>query len=480
MVVGNLNASEGCEVLVIGAGPGGYLCAIRLAQLGKDVILVDKRASLGGVCLNEGCIPSKAIIHAAELLEQTKHASEMGLVFNDEPTIDMKQLQAWKSKVVTRLTGGVKQLEKAHGVRIMQGTATFTDNHNVELANDEDDRTINIQFDHAVIATGTSAIELPPVPFDGDWVIGSREALEQDTLPQRLVVIGGGYIGLELGTAYRKLGSEVSIVELQDDLLGGRLEPEIHRLVRRRAKALGIDLWLKHKAVSAKPGEGGTPGIVKIVDEEGKESELLADKVLVVIGRRPNTSGIGLENIGISLDEHNCIPVDEYRRTKVPNIFAIGDITGQPMLAHKAYREAKVAAEVIAGHPAAYDVRVVPAVMFTDPEVATVGLTEAEAKEAGYEVITGNFPLKASGRALTLGGPDGFAKFVADKETQRLLGVHLAGPHVAELIAEGALAIELDAFLDDIANTIHPHPTLSEALLEAAELALGTCAHFKK
>ena len=476
MVVGNLNASEGCEVLVIGAGPGGYLCAIRLAQLGKDVILVDKDESLGGVCLNEGCIPSKAVIHAAELVEQIKHADEFGIIVSSPPTVDLKKLQQWKRKVVQRLTRGVASLEKSHGVRILRGYARFLDPHNAELSNPKDDRTINIQFDSAVIATGTSAIEIPTIPHDGKFVIGSREALELETLPQKMVVIGGGYIGLELGTAYRKLGAEVDVVELTDDLLGGQLEPEIQQLVTQRAKQLGIGLWTQHRAVGCKPG---APGLVKIVDSSGKESELLADCVLVAVGRRPNTRDLGLETIGIAPDEQGFLAVNEERRTAIPHIFAIGDITGQPMLAHKAYREAKVAAEVIAGHPAAYDVRVVPAVMFTDPEVATVGLTEKQAQEAGYEVITGVFPLKASGRALTLGAPEGLAKFVADAQTERLLGVHLAGPHVAELIAEGTLAIELDAFLDDIANTIHPHPTLSEALLEAAELALGTCAHFR-
>ena len=473
MVVGNLNASEGCDVVVIGGGPGGYVCAIRLAQLGKDVILVDARATLGGVCLNEGCIPSKAWIHAAEMLEQMQHADSMGLMLDAKPRVEMKKLKAWKDGIVKRLTGGVATMQKMNGVRVMQGKARFVGENQLEIM--QGDRPVTVDFAHAVIATGTVAIEIPTLPFDGSFVIGSREALEQESLPEHLVVIGGGYIGLELGMAYRKLGSRVTVVELQDQLLGGGLEPEIHKLLDRRCKALGMDILLRHQAISAK---AGAPGEITLQDSEGKRVTLQTDKVLVAVGRRPYTEGLGLEAVGLSTDAKGFVVVNEERRTAVPHLFAIGDITGQPMLAHKAYREAKTASEVIAGHASAYDPRVVPAVMFTDPEIATVGMTEEQAKAAGYEVLVGVFPLKASGRAMTLGATDGLAKVVADAETKRLLGVHLAGPQAAEIIGEGTLALELDAFLDDIGHTIHAHPTLSEALLEAAEIALGVCAHF--
>jgi len=473
MVVGNVNSSEACDVVVIGAGPGGYVCAIRLAQLGKDVILVESRASLGGVCLNEGCIPSKALIHAAETLEHIRHADSMGIHIDSPPHLDMPKLKAWKDSVVKRLTGGVATMQKMNGVRVMQGTARFIGTHQVEVM--LDGRPSMIDFQQAVLATGTTAIELPFMPCDGQFVIGSREALDLEQVPEKLVVIGGGYIGLELGTAYRKLGSDVTVVEMLDQLLGGNLEPEINTLLNKRCKQLGINVLLQHKAISAKAGQ---PGEVVVEDKDGKRLTLPANKVLVAVGRRPNTAALDLPSIGLQTTPQGFVQVDIERRTAIPHIFAIGDITEQPMLAHKAYREAKVAAEVIAGHSAAYDVRVVPAVMFTDPEIATAGLTEAQARSAGYNVQVGVFPLKASGRAMTLGAPEGLTKVVVDIDSQRLLGIHIAGPQAGELIGEGTLALELDAFIDDIGHTIHAHPTLSESILEAAEIALGTCAHF--
>ncbi len=475
MVVGNVNATEMCDAVVIGGGPGGYVAAIRLAQLGKDVILIDKRPVLGGVCLNEGCIPSKAIIHAAETFEQMNHASTMGLNIEGTVKLDMAKLQEWKNGIVKRLTGGVAGLEKGHGVRVLQGTASFRGPKQLELINAED-RVQMIDFDHAIVATGSVPLELPFLPVDGDFVIGSKGALDLSEVPETMVVIGGGYIGLELGMAYAKLGSKVTVVELQDQLLGGGLEPEIHRVLLRRAKQLGMEILLGHKAQGAK---AGSPGTLTVQDKDGKTKDISTHRVLVSIGRRPYSDGLGLENAGLAVNEQGFLPVNEERRTGVPHIFAIGDITEQPMLAHKAYLEAKVAAEVIAGHPSAFDVRAMPAVMFTDPEIATVGMSEAEAKAAGYQVKVGVFPWKASGRALSLGATEGLSKIVYETETERILGVHIAGAHAAELIAEGTLALELDAFLDDLAHTIHPHPTLSETVLEAAEIAMGTCAHFK-
>lgn len=475
MVVGNVNATDMCDVVVIGGGPGGYVCAIRLAQLGKDVILIDKRSSLGGVCLNEGCIPSKALIHAAETMSHIKHASTMGLQVSGSVSVDMAQLQNWKNGIVKRLTGGIAHLEKGHGVRVMQGTAAFRDAHSLEI-NTPEGRVQMIEFQQAVIATGSVPLHLPPVPVDGSFVIGSQEALDLQEVPESMVVIGGGYIGLELGTAYRKLGSRVTVVELQDELLGGQLEPELHKALLRQTQSLGIEVLLKHRAQSVTPGN---PGTLVVLDDKQEKQDIKTHKVLVSIGRRPYTDGLNLATVGLGSDAQGFLAVNAERRTQVPHIFAIGDITGQPMLAHKAYLEAKVAAEVIAGHPAAYDVRSVPAVMFTDPEIATVGLTEAQAKAAGYSVRSGVFPWKASGRAMSLGATEGLSKIVYDTETERILGVHIAGAHAAELIAEGTLALELDAFLDDLTHTIHPHPTLSETILEAAEIAMGACAHFQ-
>ncbi len=472
MVVGNVQSVEMCDVVVIGAGPGGYVCAIRAAQLGKDVILIEKRSSLGGVCLNEGCIPSKALIRVAEAFHSLEDCGEFGIELPSKPKLNFSKLQKWKDSVVTKLTKGVAFLEKSWGVRVIQGEAKFAGPNLLEVQTDEGLKSID--FANAVIATGTVPLQLPNIPVDGEFVIGSKEALSLPELPEKLVVIGGGYIGMELGTAYRKFGSQVAVVELLDQLMGGTLEPEIHQLLLRRAKKLGIDLYLSHRAEKVEPGK---PGKVWITGPDGKEKVLEADKVLLSIGRRPYTEHLELHKAGLSTDEKGFIPVNDSRQTAVPHIYAIGDITGPPLLAHKAYLEGKVAAEAIAGHPAAFDVKVVPAVMFTDPEIASVGMTEAEAKERGFEVETGFFPWRASGRALSLQYPEGLTKVIYNRADRRILGIHIAGPHASELIAEGALAIELDGFIDDLVHTIHPHPTLSETVMEAGEVALNVCTH---
>jgi dihydrolipoamide dehydrogenase len=467
MVVGSV--SRGCQVVVVGGGPGGYVAAIRLAQLGKDVLLVERRERLGGVCLNEGCIPSKALIHAAEVKHAAEHGAAMGLTTGGVE-VDMGKLVRWKDGIVRRLTGGVAFLCEKNGAEVLRGEAVFLSDRS--LAVDTGEERVEVEFEQAVIATGSSPMEIPGMPLDGESLIGAREALSLSEVPERLAVIGAGYIGLELGTVYAKLGSTVTVVEMLPELFPG-LEPEVAVAMKRRLKQLGIRLYLGHRVTELQPGG---PAVLTARGPEGGELRLEAEKVLVSIGRVPNTAGLGLEKAGVALDERGFVVVDERRETSVPGIFAIGDVTGGALLAHTAYQEAKVAAEVIAGHPAAFD-SVVPAVVYTDPEIAWAGLTEAQARERGHEVVTGLFALRASGRAMTLGVGEGFLKVVGDAADGRLLGVTAVGPGVSELIGEATLALEMDAFVEDLAATIHPHPTISEALQEAAEAALGWAVH---
>ena len=469
MVVGSF--AKGCQVVVIGAGPGGYLAAIRLAQLKKDVILVEEAPTLGGVCLNEGCIPSKALIHAADFLEEARHASRMGLGV-DIKSVDMAKLVDWKDKVVQKLTGGVKMLATKNGAEVLHGRARFISDRQLEVSGPEGPQTI--QFEQAIIATGSVPFPLPGFQVDGETVIGSKEALSLKSVPGKLVVIGGGYIGLELGSVYRKLGAEVDVVEFFPELLLQH-DVEVRELLTKRLKDLGVRLFLGHRAMGF---EKGSPNKVRIQGaSSGKETLLDADKILVSVGRIPSVEGLGLKEAGVDQDAKGFIQVDKRMQTNVPGIYAIGDVVGGPLLAHKAYREAKVAAEVIAGEPSAFDNIVIPAVIYTDPEIAWAGLSESEAKKQGYKVVTGTFPFRASGRAMTLNATDGFVKTVADAETKRILGVHIVGADASEMISEAALAIEMGAFLDDLSQTIHPHPTLSEGLLESVEAALGEAIH---
>jgi len=468
MVVGSFE--KGCQVAVIGSGPGGYLAAIRLAQLKKDVILVEEAENLGGICLNEGCIPSKALIHAADFLEETKHCDQMGITVT-RATLDMPKLVAWKDKVVKRLTDGVKFLTSKNGAEILHGRAQFLTDRTLKVATKEGPQIV--RFEQAVIATGSVPFPLPGFPVDGESVIGSKEALSLSEIPVKLVVIGGGYIGLELSCVYRKLGSEVALVEFFPELLAHH-DPEVREVITRRLKDLGLSVYLGHRAVGL---EKGHPSTVKIQDKEGKVTLLEADKVLVCVGRVPNVAGLGLKEAGVEQDPKGFIKVTRQMETNVPGIYAVGDVVGGPLLAHKAYREAKVAAEVIAGSPSSFDNVVIPAVIYTDPEIAWAGLFEVEAKQQGLKVVSGSFPFKASGRALTLNAPEGFVKTVADAETKRILGVQIVGQDASELISEAALAIEMGAFLDDLSQTIHPHPTMSEGLLESVEAALGEAIH---
>ncbi|MEJ2367355.1 MAG: dihydrolipoyl dehydrogenase [Acidobacteriota bacterium] len=468
MVVGSV--STGCEVAVIGAGPGGYLAAIRLAQLKKDVILIESAPSLGGICLNEGCIPSKALIHASDFLNETKHAQAMGITV-EKACVDMPKLVKWKDKIVKKLTDGVKFLSTKNGAQVMKGRARFLNDSQLEVETDKGKQVI--AFEHAVIATGSIPFYPKGLEPDGKVIIGSREALSLQEVPKRLVVIGAGYIGLELGSVYAKLGSKVEIVEFFPKLLMQQ-DPEMGRALQKRVEALGIKLHLNCKALGVKKGK---PSKVKVQDGEGKDFTLDADKVLASVGRVPNVEDLDLEAAGVETDDKGFIKVNERMETNVSGIYAVGDVAGGMLLAHKAYREAKVAAEVIAGKPAAYDNLVVPAVIYTDPEIAWAGLTETEAKDQGYEVVTGTFPFKASGRAMTLNATEGYVKAVADAESKRILGIHIMGANASEMISEAALAIEMGAFLDDVAPTIHPHPTMSEGVHEAVEAALGEAIH---
>lgn len=468
MVVGSV--SRGCEVVVIGGGPGGYVAAIRAARLGKDVVLVERSPRLGGVCLNEGCIPSKALIHAADLVHEVRHAGSMGIRV-EGLEVDMGRLVSWKDGIVSRLTGGVKFLCEKAGVEVLHGSARLTSDRTVEV--DTGDGMVEVSFQQAILATGSSPMTIPGFEPDGERIIGPREALSPARVPERLVVIGAGYIGLELGMVYAKLGSKVSVVEMLPELFPA-LDRDVAKVMERRLKKLKMGLYLGHRAAAFEAGE---PSVVVAEPESGEPVRLEADVVLMATGRVPNSRDLGLEAAGVAVDGRGFVSVNQRQETNVPGIYAIGDLTGGALLAHKAYWEAKAAAEVIAGEPGAFDHACIPAVIYTDPEIAWAGLGEEEAREAGYEIVTGSFPLRASGRAMTLNAVDGFVKAVAEKDSGRLLGVVAVGKGVSEIITEAALALEMGAHLEDIAGTIHPHPTLSEALVEAVEIALGKAVH---
>jgi dihydrolipoamide dehydrogenase len=461
------------DALVIGAGPGGYVAAIRLAQLGKQVLVLDK-ATVGGVCLNVGCIPSKALINAAKTFEKTKNSSHMGIMV-ESVHLDFNKLQEWKGGVVKKLTGGIAQLLKGNGAGYLAGAARLTGPakngvHTVEVTTDSGK--VMVEARHIVLATGSRPIQIPGFPFGGP-IMGSTEALAVSSVPERLLVIGGGYIGLELGSAFAKLGSDVTVVEGTDSLLPG-VDPELVAVVGRKLKAKGVKVHTNAKAIGA---EVVGDRVNVTIELDGKREVIEVDRVLVTVGRRPNNEDLGLEAAGVKIDAKGFVPVDAQQRTNVPGIYAIGDLAGQPMLAHKASMEAEVVAEVIAGKTAAFDAKAIPAVIFTDPEIATAGMTPLEAKAAGREVAIGKFQFAASGRAMTTGEADGFVKVVVDAKTHEILGFGIVGPQASDLVAEATLAIEMGAFVDDIALTIHAHPTLPEALQEAVKAAVGEAVH---
>ena len=470
MVVGDV--TTGTDVLIIGAGPGGYVAAIRAGQLDLDVTLVEKDA-YGGTCLNHGCIPSKALISATDVAHDAGHAEEMGIYA--DPAVDLQGMVEWKDGVVDRLTGGVEKLCKAAGVNLIEGRAEFAGEDTARIVHGgEGQGSETIEFEHAIVSTGSRPTEVPGFEFDGEHVLSSRDALALDAVPQSMVVVGAGYIGMELSTVYQKLGCDVTVVEMLDDVLPG-YEDDVGRVVRDRAEDLGVDFFFGQAAQDwEEAGDGIT---VRTENDDGDVEEFGAETCLVAVGRRPVTDTLNLDAVGVDPDENGFLQTDHEARTDAEQIFAVGDVAGEPMLAHKAMAEGEVAAEVIAGEPSALDHQAVPAAVFTDPEIGTVGMTEPEAEEAGFDPVVGKFPIQANGRALTLGEEDGFVRVVGDADSEFVLGAQVVAPEASELIGELALAVEMGAQLEDVAATIHTHPTLSEATREACANALGKAVH---
>ncbi|MGD2184802.1 MAG: dihydrolipoyl dehydrogenase [Desulfobacterales bacterium] len=458
------------EVLVIGSGPGGYAAAFRAADLGLDVTMVDPAQRPGGVCLYKGCIPSKTFLFLSELIYDAQRAETMGIAFG-KPRIDLKTLREWKGNVIDTMANGLVSLSNRRGVQLVQGRAQFESSHTVRL---HDAEMSHIKFKHAIIATGSQPIAFPGTEFKpGGHIMSSTGALALADVPPSLLIIGGGYVGLELGTVYAALGSRVSLVELEDRLLMG-VDLDLVEPLQRRLNTIFESISLKTKVASLTENE---KGVEVILEGDVEKSEQHFDRVLVAIGRKANSQDIGLENTKVELDEKGFIKVDEQQRTADKHIFAAGDVAGGLMLAHKAAREGKVAAEVIAGEPSAFDVRAIPAVVYTDPQIAWCGLTEEEARKAHIPIKIQRFPWKFSGRATTMGAPEGLTKIMIDPETGRISGMGIVGRDTEGLISEGVLAIEMGALAEDMALSIHPHPTLSETEGEAAELYLGSATH---
>ena len=455
-------AAPSGRVVVIGSGPGGYAAAFRAADLGLEVVLVERYETLGGVCLNVGCIPSKALLHTARVIAETEEAADFGLKFK-RPKIDLDALREWKSGVVGKLTGGLAGLARQREVKVITGTARFTSERTIDV-----DGT-SIDFDHCIIAAGSRAATLPGLP-DDERIDHSTGALELPDIPERLLVIGGGIIGLELATVYEALGSAVSVVELTDQLIPG-CDRDLIKPLHKRIEARYEAIMLSTKVASA---EAGSDGIRVTFEGDDAAEPQTYDRVLVAVGRQANGDRLDLDRAGVNVDEHGVIPVDAQRRTNVPHIYAIGDVAGSPMLAHKATHEGKTAAEVIAGRNATFDPRAIPSVAYTDPEVAWTGLTETEAVAAGTDYEKAAFPWQASGRALSLGRPDGLTKLLIDPQSRRVLGMGIVGVNAGDLITEATLAIEMGADAEDVGLTIHPHPTLSETVAFSAEMAEGT------
>jgi dihydrolipoamide dehydrogenase len=468
MVMGEIERET--QVVVIGGGPGGYAAAFRAADLGLEVTLIDSAPALGGECLHHGCIPSKALLTATYLLEQITAAQTMG-IRAEHVSVDPATMNQWKDGILGQLAKGLEQLAERRGIEIVHGHATFTGSRSIRIS---DGGAGSLTFEQAIIATGSRPIHLPGIEIDGERVMTSREALRLREIPERLLVIGGGYIGLELGSVYVRLGSRVTVVELTEQLLPG-IERDLVQVVHQTLRKRGVEILLRTKVTGLQ--REGQHLTVTLAQENGTTPALEVDRVLVAVGRRPNSDGLNLEQTRVKLDARGFIQVDAQRRTADARIYAVGDVTGEPMLAHKAAREGKVTAEAIAGEPAAFDNVTVPAVVFTEPEIAFCGMSEEQARAAGYTVKVGKFPFRALGRALTLNATDGFVKVIADAERDVVLGVRMVGADVSDLISEAVLAVEMGAQLEDLAVSIHPHPTLSEALAEAAEVALQRAIH---
>ncbi|CEH77278.1 Dihydrolipoyl dehydrogenase (E3 component of pyruvate and 2-oxoglutarate dehydrogenases complexes) (Dihydrolipoamide dehydrogenase) (Glycine cleavage system L protein) [Xanthomonas citri pv. citri] len=462
-----------CKMVVLGAGPGGYTAAFRAADLGLDTVLIERYASLGGVCLNVGCIPSKALLHAAAVIDEVAHAGDFGVDFG-QPKITLDKLREYKEKVVGKLTGGLASMAKQRKVRTVTGVASFVSPNELEIVGD-DGKTQLLRFEHCIIAAGSQAVKLPNFPWDDKRVMDSTDALELHDIPKTLLVVGGGIIGLEMATVYSALGSKVTVVEFMDQLMPGA-DKDLVKPLADSLKKQGVEVHLKTKATDVKADKSGiTVSFEAAVEGEKPGLQATAyDRVLVAVGRSPNGKKIGAEKAGVTITERGFIPVDRQMRTNVPHIFAIGDIVGNPMLAHKATHEGKLAAEVAAGEKKEWVARVIPSVAYTNPEIAWVGVTETEAKAKGLKVGVAKFPWAASGRAIGIGRTEGFTKLIFDEQTHRVIGGAIVGVHAGDLLAEIGLAIEMGAEAEDIGHTIHAHPTLSESVGMAAEVYDGT------
>ncbi len=468
MVMGEF--TQETEVLVIGGGPGGYAAAFRAADLGLDVTVIDQDGRLGGVCLFRGCIPSKTLLHVAELIMETRRAEEMGVTF-DPPRLDLDKIRTWKNQVVSRLAKGLMDLSKSRGVQVIKARAVFEDSQHVRVQGSEISR---FKFRHAIIATGSRATLLPGLEAKKvGRIMNSTGALALSDIPERLLVVGGGYVGVELGSFYASLGSRVTVAENNDRLMMGA-DVDLVQILSRQLSELFEAIHTKTRVTSLEEREDGVEVTLEGAVDSPKQ---VFDRVLVAIGRSPNSKEIGVEKTKVSMNEHGFITVDHQMRTSDPSIFAIGDVVGGAMLAHKAMHEGKVAAEAIAGQPSAFDYQAIPAVVYTDPQIAWCGLTEEEARSRNQPVKVTRFPWSASGRAASLGLSRGMTKLIVDSETQRVLGMGIVGRGAGEMISEGVLAIEMGALAEDLALTIHPHPTLSESEAEAAEAFLGSSTH---
>jgi len=463
------------DAVVIGAGPGGYHAAIRLGQLKIKTAIIE-REYIGGVCLNVGCIPSKAVIHAAKMFDKLGHSDDIGITITGKPALDMAKLQTWKGGVVNKLNSGVRTLLKANKVEIIEGRATLgkpgPDGHRITVTTKTGEQTIIAK--NIVLATGSRPVQIPGFKIDQQRILDSTGALALDHVPQRMIVIGGGYIGLELGMCYAKFGSKVTVVEAMPRLLG-TMDKDCVAVVERKLKKMGVEVMLDTKAKSWE--DKGDRAVMTVELKDGKTATIDADKILLSVGRRPNSDNLGLDQAGVTVGKGGFVIADDHLRTNVAGIYAIGDLIGGMMLAHKATKEGEVVAEIIAGHRAAVDVRCIPAVVYTDPEIATAGLTEDESKAKGHEVKVGKFPFAALGRALSVNDTEGFSKVVIEAKTEEILGVHIVGNGASDLISEAALAIEMGAVAQDLNLTVHPHPTLSEAVRESAAAALGEAVH---
>jgi dihydrolipoamide dehydrogenase len=461
------NAPLHSEVVVLGGGPGGYTAAFRAADLGKKVILIERYPTLGGVCLNVGCIPSKALLHTAQVIHETQESASTGVTFAP-PEINLDKVREHKNRVVKTLTMGLASIAKQRAVTVIQGTGRFASSHSLSVATAEGE--IQVNFDHCIVAVGSQPVKIPGFPNDDPRLIDSTGALELQDVPKRMLIVGGGIIGLEMATVYHGLGSAITVVELMDQLIPG-CDADLVKPLHQRIKKWYENIYLKTKVTKI---EGLSEGLRVSFEGEGAPSSEIFDKVLVAVGRRPNGHLIGAEAAGLQVDERGFIPVDKSQQTNVPHIFAIGDVVGNPMLAHKATHEAKVAAEVIAGHKSYFQALTIPSVAYTDPELAWMGLTETQAVEQGVDFEKAVFPWAASGRALGIGRREGLTKIIVDKSTKRILGAGIVGPNAGELIGEAVLALEMGADAEDIGLTIHPHPTLSETFAFAAEMVEGT------